>query len=247
MAIPATYTFNPDLGEIMEEAFERAGAEFNNAAHIKSARRSLNLIALQWQNKGINLWTIEEKTITAATITKDLASYDIDIDTIGILDAVIRTDSADTSLQRDLSITRMSASTYSSISNKLTTGRPSQYWFHRNGVRSGTSGGTDVSSTVTFWPVPDTTNKYTFVYWRMRRISDVGSSLSNTVDVPDRFIPALVSALAYALCSKLPNSSIQEKLMMCEKLKAEQDNDWREATEEDREKSDLQIIPDRIY
>jgi len=242
MAIAATYTFNPDLSEMMEEAFERAGIEFNNAAHIKSARRSLNLIALKWQNKGLNLWTIEEKSITAATIVAGTATYDIDIDTIGILDAIIRTNAGDTSLQSDLTLTRMSSSLYATIANKLTSGRPVQYWFHRKGIKGGTSGGADVNPTITFWPIPETSSKYTFVYWRMRRISDTGGPLTNTMDVPDRFIPALISALAYALACKLPGQEF--KMPLLDKLEREADKDWQDAADEDRVKVDFKAFPD---
>jgi hypothetical protein len=239
MAIAGTYAFNPDLGEIMEEAFERAGAEFSNANHIRSARRSLNLITLEWQNKGINLWTIEEQSIPAASIIAGTATYDLDINTIGILDAVIRRDAGVASLQSDITVTEMTSTTYSQLTDKLTEGRPLQYWFHRIGIKGGTTGGADVNPTVTFWPVPELTNEYTFVYWRMRRISDVGTSIGNTVDVPDRFIPALISDLALHMAEKIP--SAQGRIPF---LRDRFSRDWEDAANEDRNKADLLIHPD---
>tara|TARA_R110002020_G_scaffold37165_9_gene112288 strand:+ start:770 stop:1504 length:735 start_codon:yes stop_codon:yes gene_type:complete len=238
MAITGTYNFNPNVGEIMEEAFERAGANLESGNHVQSARRSLNLIALEWQNKGVNLWTVDEAVIAASSIGPGNASYNLDINTIGILDAVIRTDHGDSSLQRDLTISRMSSSTYSQITDKLSTGRPLQYWFRRIGVKGGSSGGSDIPPTVTFWPVPDELNKYTFVYWRMRRIADMDGNISNTVDVPDRFIPALISNLAYAMACKIPASMGRVPM-----LEAKMNKDWIEATEEDRDKEDMFITP----
>lgn len=239
MATTGTYTFNPDLGEIMEEAFERAGAELKTANDIKTARRSLNYIALEWQNKGINLWTLDEQSISSSTIVASTATYDIDINTIGILDAVIRTDDGDADLQSDLPIEMITNSEYSQIPNKLTTGRPLQYMFKRIGVKSGTSGGADVDPTVTFWPVPDESSKYTFVYWRMRRIQDAGTNVSNTMDVPDRFIPALTSALAWHIATKKPSSAGRIPM-----LKDKKEEDWIEAVGEDRERVNFYIRPD---
>ncbi len=237
MAITDTYTFNPDLGEIMEEAFERVGVEFNDANDIRTARRSLNYIALEWQNKGINLWTIEEAT--ALSMVADTANYTVDINTISILDAIIRTDDGDANLQRDLTCTRMSWTTYSQITNKLSTGRPLQYWFQRTGIKGGTSGGSDQAAQITLWPVPDVSSTYSFVYWRMKRIADMGNDIGNTVQVPDRFIPALTSALAVAIRRKKPTApSDMQELMMKEAL------DWKEASEEDRVKEDFFLIPD---
>jgi len=237
MAITDTYIFNPDLGEIMEEAFERAGVEFNDANDIKTARRSLNYIALEWQNKGINLWTVEEAT--ALTMVAGTSTYTVDIDTISILDAVIRTDDGDADLQRDLTCTRMGETTYSQITNKLTTGRPLQYWFQRTGIKGGTSAGTDQAAQVTLWPVPNLSSTYKFVYWRMKRIADMGNDIGNTVQVPDRFIPALTSALALAVRRKKPMSPVQTI-----ELEAKAAEDWNDAASEDRVKEDFYVLPD---
>jgi len=241
MAISGTYAFNPDVGEILEEAYERAGVDMRTGNHVKTALRSLNLIALEWANKGINLWTIDEQTISAATITDGTAEYDLDINTIGIIDAVIRTGHG-TSSQTDLSLTRMSASEYANIVDKKTEGRPLQYWFRRTGVKGGTSGGSDEAPSVVLWPVPDQTSVYTFVYWRMRRIADMNGRIDNTVDVPDRFIPALISALALKLYEKQPlDLRRADEIQRLERRAMET---WNEAAEEDREKVDFMVTPD---
>lgn len=124
----------------------------------------------------------------------------------------------------------------------MTEGKPLQYWFNRIGVKGGSAGGSDVNPTVTFWPVPDLDNTYTFVYWRMRRIADVGGRISNTVDVPDRFIPALISALAWHMYEKMPPGEIRPDKM--DRLERKKESDWKEAAEEDRDKVDFYIHPD---
>lgn len=241
MSISGTYTFNPDVGEILEEAYERAGVDMRTGNHVRTAIRSLNLIALEWANKGINLWTIDEQTISAATITDGTAEYDIDINTIGIIDAVIRTGHG-TSNQTDIPMSRISASEYAGIVDKKSEGMPLQYWFRRKGVKGGTSGGSDVSPSVVFWPVPDQTSIYTFVYWRMRRIADMNGRIDNTVDVPDRFIPALISDLARHLYQKQPIDLRKPDVMASLETKFQMD--WNDAAEEDREKVDFMIKPD---
>lgn len=247
MSISGTYNFNPDVGEILEEAYERAGVDMRTSNHVTTALRSLNLLALEWQNKGINLWTVDEQTISSATITDGTAEYDLDINTIGIIHAVIRTGTSTN--QSDLTIERMSATEYANITDKNTEGRPLQYWFRRVGVKSGTSGGTDVAPKIRFYPIPDKTNEYTFVYWRMRRIADMNGRIDNTVDVPDRFIPALISGLALKLYQKQPHETRDRAIL--QDLKETYAGDWMEAAEEDREKVDFRVVPDmrgyRIY
>lgn len=236
MALAATFDFNPDIAEMAEEAFELCGLEIRSGNDLRTVRRSLNYLSLEWQNKGLNLWTIEEKEITAATIVAGTHTYDIDVDTISILDAVLRTNDADTSLQSDIVITRISQTTYAQLPNKLTSGRPYQYWFNRIGVKDDTSS-TDRPPTITFWPVPDESSKYTFVYWRMRRMSDVGISAANTMDLPDRFLPAMRMGLAYYIAmKKAPGrmSMLKEQYMEL----------FEDAIGEDREKADFTIKPD---
>ena len=132
MATNGASAFNLDLNELVEEAFERAGLELRTGYDLRTARRSLNLMTIEWANRGINLWTIEQGQIVMAT---GQASYPFPVDTIDLLDQVIRTNSGTTN-QSDINITRISESTYSTLPNKLTQGRPIQVWINRQSGQS---------------------------------------------------------------------------------------------------------------
>jgi hypothetical protein len=120
--------FNLDLTELVEEAFERAGSELRTGYDLKTARRSLNLLFADWANRGINMWTFEQGTIT---LTQGLNTYTVPTDTVDLLDHVIRTQPNVVSTQSDLTITRISVSTYATLPNKLTQARPIQVWYQR--------------------------------------------------------------------------------------------------------------------
>jgi len=126
-------TFNLDLSELVEEAFERCGSQLRSGYDLRTARRSINLMTVEWANKGINLWTIEECSIPLVT---NQPIYALPNDTIDILDAVTRTNNASTTNQQDINLSRISESTYSTIPNKLTTGRPIQMWVNRQSSNS---------------------------------------------------------------------------------------------------------------
>ena len=126
--VSSSNSFNLDLNEMIEEAYERAGIEVRTGYEFRTARRSLNLLTIEWANRGINLWTIEEGAITLVT---GQPVYPIPEDTIDLLDHVVRQNSGTASNQTDVSITRISESTYSTIPNKLATGRPIQVWINR--------------------------------------------------------------------------------------------------------------------
>jgi hypothetical protein len=236
MAIATTATFNPEIGDLIEEAFELCGQEVRSGNDLRTARRSINYLTLEWANEGLNLWTVEEQSIASSTIVAGTHTYDLPQDTISILDAVIRTDDADTSLQSDITIDRISWTTYSQIPSKLQTGRPVQYVHNRISVADVTTG-VDRPSTVTFWPTPDTSSKYTFVYWRMRRIADAGASVGNTMEIPERFLPSFVYGLAYRLAVKVAPDRVSL-------LKSEYRELFKMASEEDRTKEDFRIVPD---
>lgn len=123
-----TTTFNLDLNDIIEEAYERAGIEVRTGYEFRTARRSLNLLTIEWANRGINLWTIQEGAISMVT---GQAVYPLPADTIDLLDHVIRQNNGSASNQSDINISRISESTYSTIPNKLTNGRPIQVWINR--------------------------------------------------------------------------------------------------------------------
>ena len=125
--------FNLDLSELVEEAFERCGSQMRSGYDLRTARRSINLMTIEWANKGINLWTVEECSIPLVT---NQPIYALPNDTIDILDAVTRTNNASTTNQQDINLSRISESTYSTIPNKLNTGRPVQMWVNRQSSNS---------------------------------------------------------------------------------------------------------------
>ena len=128
MTTSGTAAFNLDLTEIVEEAFERAGSELRTGYDLRTARRSLNLLFADWANRGINMWTFEQGTLT---LTQGLATYALPDDTVDLLEHVIRTGGGNASTQADLTITRISDTTYATIPNKLQQARPIQVWFQR--------------------------------------------------------------------------------------------------------------------
>ena len=231
MATSGTTAFNPDFTEIAEEAFERAGRQMHSGYDLRTARRSMNLMTIEWQNRGINMWTIDEGTIN---LVEDTSEYNLPADTIDLMEQVIRTGSGSVSTQADLTISRISFPTYASIPNKLTTGRPVQVWVQR--LRD--------NPTITVWPVPDkgteASPEYIFKYWRMRRIEDAGSGIQ-TPDMSFRFLPALMAGLAYHIAMKIPAS--EARLPM---LKAVYNEEFDLAAAEDREKATIRLVP-RIY
>lgn len=232
MTTSGTTAFNLDINDIAEEAFERCGQEMRSGYDLRTARRSLNLLTIEWSNRGINLWTIEQGSIDLEAGT---ATYNLPLDTIDLLDQVIRTGSGAT--QADLTITRISETVYSTIPTKNALGRPIQMWVNR---RSGASYPTTgaANAQVVLWPVPDQSDFYTLVYWRLRRIQDAGSGAIDQ-DIPFRFLNAMVAGLAYYLSIKLPDVP-PERIAM---LKADYEQQFQFASEEDREKTTLRVVP----
>lgn len=229
MTTSGTTTFDLDLNEYVEEAFERCGAELRTGYDLKTARRSMNLLFADWANRGINLWTVEQGTIN---LTQGTATYNLPNDTVDLIEHVIRTGAGNVSTQVDLTITRISVSTYSSIPNKLQQARPIQVWVNRQAP----------TPTITVWPTPDQDNTYQFVYWRLRRIQDAGTGGTYTQDVPFRFIPCLVAGLAYYLSMKIPGA--MERMQV---LKAQYDESWQIAADEDREKAAVRFVPRQMF
>jgi hypothetical protein len=298
--------FNLDLTELVEEAFERAGSELRTGYDLKTARRSLNLLFADWANRGINMWTFEQGTIT---LTQGLNTYAIPTDTVDLLDHVIRTQANVAATQSDLTITRVSVSTYATLPNKLTQARPIQVWYQRldgqimpttavlstsisatdttivlsnvvglpaigyinlesetifynyidgntlsncfRGQNGTTAAAHTASSTakiyinntprVTMWPTPDGSQTYQFVYWRMRRVQDAGNGV-NVMDVPFRFVPCMVAGLAYYIALKVPGG--MDRLQI---LKAQYDEAWMTAADEDQERAALRLVPRQMF
>jgi hypothetical protein len=227
MATSGTATFNLDLAEIVEEAFERCGSELRTGYDLKTARRSLNLLFADWANRGVNMWTFEQGT---QTLTPGTATYNLPTDTVDLLEHVIRTGAGNVATQADLTITRISVSTYATIPNKLQQGRPIQIWIERLNTPR-----------FTVWPVPDDSQTYQLVYWRLRRIQDAGNG-TNTMDMPFRFLPCMVAGLAYYLSMKVPGA-----MDRMQSLKAQYDEAWEIAATEDREKAAVRFVPRRQY
>tara|TARA_R110002020_G_scaffold93874_2_gene226399 strand:+ start:520 stop:1215 length:696 start_codon:yes stop_codon:yes gene_type:complete len=230
MATATTNNFNLDLGDLIEEAFERAGVELRTGYEYRTARRSLDLMMLEWQNRGLNLWTIEGPT--EATVTAGTATYSLDADTVDLLEHHLRLNDNSVSSQTDYNLRRISTTSYSDIPNKLSEGRPLQIYIER-GVST---------FQYTFWPVPDDVETYTFVYFRMRQIYDSGTPASNNMDVPKLFLPALASGLAFYVAMKQPEAA--NRLPM---LQAEYERQWELAAEENRVKAPFRFVPFQSY
>jgi hypothetical protein len=239
--------FNLELSDIVEEAFERCGKELRSGYDLRTARRSLNLLTIEWANRGINMWTIEQGQIT---LTQGVNTYDLPIDTIDLLEHQIRTNAGNQATQTDINISRISVSTYATIPNKLSQGRPIQVWIQRmSGAQYPLPGpnGTDPitgidSPKITVWPTPDGSQQYTFVYWRLRRIQDAGNGI-NTQDIPFRFLNAMVAGLAYYLSIKLDGVDQNRSAV----LKADYEQQFQLAADEDREKAPVRFVPRRMF
>jgi hypothetical protein len=223
MTTSGTTAFDMEFTEVAEEAWERAGREMRSGYDLRTARRSMNLMTIEWQNRGINMWTIDEGTVS---LVKGTAEYTLPADTIDLLEHVIRTNSGVVSTQSDLTINRVSVSTYAAIPSKLTQGRPIQVWVERLAA----------APTINLWPVPDS-NNYIFKYYRMRRVQDAGGGVE-TPDMNFRFYPCLVAGLAYHIAMKVP-----EFVNRIPMLKAVYDEQFEMAAGEDREKASITFAP----
>jgi len=305
MSTTGTTAFNLDVNDLIEEAFERCGKELRSGYDFRTARRSLNLLTIEWANRGINLWTIEQGAITMAT---GQAMYPIPNDTIDLMDMVIRTQPGSLN-QIDINISRISESTYMTLPNKLAQGRPIQVWINRQsgqenlssallasnvssssttisltstaglassgfikigsetisypnisgndlincarGQNNTTAAAHTAGATITVqnlpcinvWPTPNAPgNQYTFVYYRLRRIQDAGSG-TYVQDIPFRFIPPMVAGLAYQLSTKLPDVDMNRIPM----LKADYEQQFDLAAQEDREKAAIRFVPRNTF
>jgi len=300
-----TTLFNLDLNDLVEEAFERCGSELRTGYDFRTARRSLNLLTVEWANRGINMWTIEQGTIN---LNQGQNTYALPTDTIDLLEHQIRTQANSPSNQTDINISRISVSTYATIPNKLAQGRPIQLWIQRMSGQPNTTAYTLASSisatdttitlsntnnlasagfiqidneiiaygyvsgnqlgfcargqanttaaahstgatiyvqhlpAITVWPTPDGSQPYQFVYWRLRRIQDAGNGV-NIQDIPFRFVNCLVAGLAYYLSIKLPGVDAQRVAG----LKADYEQQFQLASEEDREKAPIRFVPRRMF
>ena len=224
MTTSGTATWNPDISEVIEEAFERAGIEVRTGYQFKTARRSLNYLLSSWANRGINLWTVEQGSVA---LTQGTVEYPLPADTVDLIEHVIRQNPGSQSNQVDLVIPRVALPTYAAIPNKLTQGRPVQIYIDRQSP----------IPKVKIWPTANN-NSYILVYWRLRRLQDAGNSGIGTLDIPFRFLEAMTAGLAYHLALKTPESASR-----IEMLKALYEEAFQAAADEDRDKSPIRFVP----
>jgi len=225
MATSGTTSFALQVDEIIEEALLRIGGEPQIGKEVQSARRSMNLIFRDWFNRGILLWATDEVEQTLANGT---TSYTLDSATVDILEAVLQTTTS--SEETDMNITRISREDYLEIPNKNSKGKPSQYFIDR--LRS--------APVVYLYPTPD--DAYVFKYRRSKKLEDIDASYQD-VDVPDRFYPCLISGLSYYMSLKRPQIDPQRR----QELKLLYEEEFDRAITEEREKVDLQIMPQLSY
>lgn len=235
MTTSGTQAFNLDLNNLIEEAFERAGGEVRTGYDVRTARRSLNLLTIEWSNRGINLWTIDQGSIQ---MNQGQIVYTLPVDTIDLLDHVIRTQTGVG--QTDINISRISVSTYATIPNKNAQGRPIQVWVDRQSGATEPVTGINYPS-INVWPCPDQDDYYTFVYWRLKRIQDAGNG-TTTQDIPFRMLTCMVAGLAYYIAMKLPEGQSR-----VERLKLDYEEQWLLASSEDREKAAIRLAPRQLF
>ena len=216
----------PDLSEIFEEAFERAGLQLQTGYDLKTARRSLNLLTLEWQNRGLNLWTIDSGT---QALTAGTATYQMPADTIDLIEHQVRTGSG--TEQVDTSLERISVSSYAQQSVKNLQGRPSQIFVDRQAT----------AVNVTLWPVPDSVS-YTLSYFRLRGINGVSSGIGTTADVPPRFVPCLAAGMAYYIAMKKPEAAARAV-----PLREEYEYQFKLAAYEDQERASSIFVPFQTF
>lgn len=212
----------PDMPDLFEEAFERAGLEMRSGYDLRTIRRSLNLLTLEWANRGLNLWTIEAGT---EALVAGTATYTMPTDTIDLIEHQLRTGTGTS--QTDTDLTRVSVSTYAQQSQKNMTGRPSQIFVQRLAS----------SVTVTLWPVPATS--YTLSYYRLKGIDGLSSGVGSSVtSIPPRFVPALVAGLAFHIAMKKPAAQ-----PLLPALKAYYEEQFSLAADEDRDRASVFLVP----
>lgn len=223
MATSGSSDFEPDVAEYIEEAFERCGIELRTGYDLKSATRSLNIMLAEWANRGLNQWTVTEKTVAMVAST---STYNIDSTNstapIDVLDVFIRETSG--SETTDIPLSRLSRAEYSHVTNKSTTGKPNQYFVDKQ-----------LSPTVTVYPVPDLSSTYTLHMNVLTRMDDADSA-TNTMDLPFRFYPCLTAGLAYYM-------SMKRAPQLTGQLKAIYEEEFNRALSQDEERSSFHISP----
>lgn len=223
MALSGSKDFEPDVAEYIEEAFERCGLELRTGYDLQTARRSLNLMLAEWANRGLNQWTVTQKTVA---MVKDDGTYNVDSTDatapIDVLDAFIRETIGGES--NDLPLSRLSRAEFSNISTKGSTGKPNQFLIDKQST-----------PTITVWPIPDKSDTYTIYMNVLTRMDDVDAA-TNTVDMPFRFYPCLAAGLAFYISLK----KAPEKSMLLKQLYEEE---FARALSQDEERASFHVAP----
>ena len=218
MATSGSRDFNIDVGEIIEEAYERCGLEVRTGYDARTARRSLNLMFADWANRGINMWTVAQGTIT---LTQGQATQTLTADVVDVLEVVLRRSNT------DFEVERISRGEYATLPNKTTQGRPSQFWFNRQ-----------INPVINLWAVPENSTDQ-LIYYYVQRIEDA-DALVNTTDMPFRFYPCMVAGLAYYIAMKRAPERIQL-------LKSVYEEEFQRASDEDEDRVPLKLQPSMQY
>jgi len=221
MTTSGTTAFDLDIDDLVEEAYERLGMRMTSGNQLKTARRSLNILFLDWANRGLNLWTIEQAILPIVQGNSVLA---LPLDTVNVLTAVIRDPSTTPSI--DISVDRISRAEYLNVPDKTTQARPSQFYIERTNVPK-----------VYLYPAAD--KAYNLIYYRIRRIQDAGD-YTNTTDVNFRFLPCMVAGLSYYLSLKFAPERVGP-------LKQLYEEEFARAAAEDRDTASFFAVPDVGY
>lgn len=233
MTTSGTTTFNLAITEIIEESYERAGIEVRSGYEMKTARRSLNLLFQEWANRGVNLWTIEERS---QALTAGVDTYELDTDIVDLIEHMIEIPNQSQVTRYNLN--RVSVSTHANRTNPTIEARPTEIYVNR--LRD--------APVIHLWPVPDIAG-YSVKYWVLRRMQDAGA-YTNTPDVPFRFLPPLIAGLAYHLARKALSTDradtrwavyfLEQRI---NRLQQDYEASFIEAAGEDRERATLSIVP----
>ena len=218
MTTSGSRTFNLDVAEVIEEAYERCGLEVRTGYDAKTARRSLNLMFADWANRGLNLWTVAQGT---TDLVQGTSTYTLSSDVVDMLEMVLRRDGT------DFEVDRISRGQYLTFPNKTDQGRPSQFYFNRQ-----------IDPVITLWQSPENSTDQ-LVYYYVQRIEDA-ATLVNTTDLPFRFLPCMAAGLAYYLSIKRAPDRIQI-------LKSIYEEEFQRAADEDEDRVPLQLTPGRSY
>ena len=219
MSTSGSKDFELDVADYIEEAFERCGLEVRTGYDLKTAKRSLNLLLADWANRGLNQWTIKQRSLT---LVANDGEYNLSTDVIDVLSVVVRVSGTDYSLER------LSRDEYLTIPTKTTTGRPNQFFLDRQ-----------LTPNLKLWPVPDSSTTYTVYYDALTRMDDA-DTFTNTMDLPFRFYPCLAAGLAYYIALKKNPQRVQL-------LKAVYEEEFQRAAEEDRDRASFNVVPKYSY